>query len=251
MTEAEWLACPHPTPMLESLRGRASNRKLQLFACACCRRLLGLFPNAAIRDAIEFSERDADQLASPQEWHLAERSVTSWLGEHSTLHGSSPSTRAEASAVRTAHSLVERRAMSRLSLAVDAARDARRAIYEAANDRRAIRRAAAEDVVRVARATWQAAQRALGAERQTQAALLRDIIGNPFRPLVPEPGWRRPEVAVLAEMIYERQEFERLPELGELLQEVGCGAGPLPAHCRQRGEHVRGCWALDVILGNS
>ena len=35
MTEAEWLTCNDPTRMLEFLRGKASERKLRLYACAC------------------------------------------------------------------------------------------------------------------------------------------------------------------------------------------------------------------------
>jgi hypothetical protein len=250
MTEAEWMACPHPTPMLDFLQGRVSNRKLQLFACACCRRLLGLFPNAAMRQAVEFSEQDADQLASPEQWIQAEQAVASWLDAPSTLHGRGECTQGEASAVRTVHGLTQRRPLARSSLARYAARDARRAVYEAANDRRAIQRAAPQDVVRVARATWQAAQTAYESERQAQAALLREIIGNPFHPVVPDPAWQRPEVAVFAELIDERQAFERLSELGELLEEVGCVEGSLLAHCRAGGDHVRGCWLVDLILGN-
>jgi hypothetical protein len=40
MTEADWLECDDPEPMLAFLSGQASERKLRLFACVCCR-LLG------------------------------------------------------------------------------------------------------------------------------------------------------------------------------------------------------------------
>jgi len=40
MTEAGWLTCDDPWEMLDEVVGRASQRKLQLFACALVRRRL-------------------------------------------------------------------------------------------------------------------------------------------------------------------------------------------------------------------
>src|SRR5262249_42891801 len=62
MTEAEWLACQDPAPMLEFLRGKASDRKLRLFAVACCRRVEFLLdaPFPVTRQALRQAERFAD-----------------------------------------------------------------------------------------------------------------------------------------------------------------------------------------------
>ena len=62
VTEAEWLACTDPQPMLEYLRGKASDRKLRLFACACCRRLWHLMNDKRSRDAADVAEEYADGL---------------------------------------------------------------------------------------------------------------------------------------------------------------------------------------------
>jgi hypothetical protein len=61
MTEQEWVACTDPERMLAFLRGRASDRKLRLLACACCRqRLWHLLPDERIRNAVEVTEAFVD-----------------------------------------------------------------------------------------------------------------------------------------------------------------------------------------------
>src|SRR5579871_2951415 len=62
MTEKEWLAFTDPTPMLAFLYGRVSDRKLRLFACACCSRLVCMYTRyrQAVEHYIEDTERRID-----------------------------------------------------------------------------------------------------------------------------------------------------------------------------------------------
>jgi hypothetical protein len=73
MTEAEWLACERPQLMVESLPDNASQRKLRLFAVACCRRVWHLLSDEKSRRAVEIAERFADNLCSPLELDFARR----------------------------------------------------------------------------------------------------------------------------------------------------------------------------------
>src|SRR4051794_28481661 len=63
MSEAEWLSCADPRRMLDFLRDGASDRKLRLFCCGCCRIHPfsgGLLPNDV--ELIEAVESLADGL---------------------------------------------------------------------------------------------------------------------------------------------------------------------------------------------
>jgi hypothetical protein len=75
VTEAQWLACTDPMPMLEFLCGKASDRKLRLFACAVARELWDKLDNAESRRAIEAAEKFADGLVTANElksaWNAA------------------------------------------------------------------------------------------------------------------------------------------------------------------------------------
>ena len=79
--------------------------------------------------------------------------------------------------------------------------------------------------------------------------LLREILGNPFRPVALDPAWRTAAVTQLAGAIYEERAFDRLPILAAALEDAGCTSPDILNHCRQPGPHVRGCWLVDLVLG--
>jgi hypothetical protein len=88
------------------------------------------------------------------------------------------------------------------------------------------------------------------AERAAQASLVRDLFGNPFRRARPNPAWLTPEVIALARTIYDARAFARMPELCAALERAGCTDPNILTHCRRAPTHARGCWVLDLLLGN-
>ena len=235
MTEQDWLASEDPERMLSSLDEglptasgydmghglggqKFSGRKLRLFACACFR---VLHPNPmndseVDKDTIFAAERHADDPRFPLPW------LGYWVV--------SPDVR------------------------------------EAAHD---------------------AATCTPGPARV--AALIRDIAGNPWRPVTLNPAWLTPTVLSLAQAAYDKRPGRecddaecrgrgkwadaagdacecgachgtgriddgsldpvRLAILADALEEAGCDSEDLLAHLRSPGPHVRGCWAVDLVLG--
>jgi hypothetical protein len=216
MTEAEWLAGTEPEKMLAFLRvirAQASERKLRLFACACCRRIWRLLSDDRSRKAVMTAERFADGLATRQQLRAAR------------------------------------------AYAADAYAFAQGGPYYAPAAHAACARAAAaraiDEVVEAARcaATHPATR---NTEETAQAALLRDLFGNPFGHVTLNPAWlswNSGTVARLAQAIYDERRFADLPILADALEEAGCDSADVLAHCRSGGEHVRGCWVVDLLLG--
>jgi hypothetical protein len=87
------------------------------------------------------------------------------------------------------------------------------------------------------------------AERKSQANVLRDIFGNPFRPTTLDLRWLTATVIDLATAVYQEKAFDRMGILGDALMDVGCDGDEIIGHCRGEGVHVRGCWAIDLLLG--
>jgi hypothetical protein len=111
-----------------------------------------------------------------------------------------------------------------------------------------------------ARAVWKepAFQDAKRGHERTMCALIRDIFGNPYRaPAAIDLAWlawlawHDGTILNLARTMYANKRFHDLPVLGAALDEAGCADAVLLAHCRGPGPHVRGCWAVDLVLGKN
>jgi hypothetical protein len=219
MTETDWLTSTDPRAMLDFVQetARTSDRKLRLFACACCRRVWHLFDEARSREAVEVAEMYADGLATEYELNIAYGHACMAADAPSSLNNRQPGVgMGPEDMVRYA--------------AVSAA------------ERRRPRAEGTSDAVNLA----------VNSELPAQAALLRCLFGNPFRPLPrPDAAWLTPRVLSLANGIYERRAFDHLPELASLLEDAGCREAEVLGHLRGPGPHARGCHVLDAILGQS
>ncbi len=80
-------------------------------------------------------------------------------------------------------------------------------------------------------------------------AKVREIFGNPVRPVAIDPRWLTSAVVDLASAIYAERAFEHMPILADALMDAGCDSADIISHCRGDGPHERGCWVVDQILG--
>jgi hypothetical protein len=217
MTEVEWLACIEPRTMLYYLGERLDQRRALLFVCACERRMWDA-PDCE-RDKVIAAERYADGQAPAEELVAARQA----LGIEST----------------TLESITE---MDPLTYSIFESEDLADFAAHLVISEHEIHTVEDEET----------RQSAFDTERAVQSHLLRDIFGNPFRPVAVDPvwlTWRDGTVRRLAQMIYAERRFGDLPILADALEEAGCTDAAILGHCRGGGEHVRGCWVADLLLG--
>jgi hypothetical protein len=86
-------------------------------------------------------------------------------------------------------------------------------------------------------------------ERQHLCPFVRDIF--PFRPVTFSSEWRTSTVTTLAQQMYDSRDFSAMPILADAIQDAGCSDEAILTHCRGPGPHVRGCHAVDAILGKA
>jgi len=222
MTEAEWATSTDAHRMLRRCRRiiRYDPRKGFLFAVACGFRIWHLLADQRSRHAVETAAKYADGLASWAQLGAAEQAASAAHNDAFRAKG-----KLGACAEWAAQFAANFDAWFAASHASNFA-------YVAAGD-----------------------GLDLGPEHTAQADLLRCVFGPlPFRSVTLDPSsltWNDGTVVKLAQGIYDEQPFDRMPVLGDALEEAGCSNPDIVAHCRQSVEHVRGCHVIDLILGKS
>ncbi len=241
MTEREWLNETDPQKLVSFVgRFRPSERKLRHYATAGCRRIWHLLRDERSRTAVEVAEQFADGRATEdareRAWTAADEATTDvWLateenerGQVSNWDSANMSVTAASNAVGPPEDFVGPKA---------------ELFYLAANPIEARMLEVLEQ--------GHNADATVAAERVIHLGLLRDIFGNPFRPVSLDPAWLTSDVLALARGIYDERAFDRTPILADALQDAGCDNDDVLNHCRGDGPHVRGCWAVDLLLGKA
>jgi hypothetical protein len=226
MTEAEWLRCASPAKMLKFLGKKASERKLRLFACGCCRSIWNLHGDEWSQPTVKMAERFADGSVSVGRMSGAQRRIYRIIRMPVPLPNGSPQVYA-ANAAKCAASL----------LPIDVATAIETATIAACAPGKPVD-------------AWSRSK--VPAEQKKQCDLLRCIFGNPFhRTASITPKVRKSNqgaVLRIARKIYDEHRFEDLPRLADALEAAGCTSADLLDHCRANHEHVRGCWVVDLVL---
>ena len=166
MTEQEWDRCTDPGKMLECLRGRASDRKRRLFAAARCRLFRphwdDLWP---IREAVDAAEQLSDGLSPAGRLTRLHRPWEDFIRDVSwgTMDPTGGST------VLFPHYLGQ--LLVQAVSSPDAGSAARGVLYM--------------DLQSYFDGSWKDGPR----ERRAECQLLREVFGNPFRPVTTDPAW--------------------------------------------------------------
>jgi hypothetical protein len=226
-SEAVWAKCSSPAEVMPVLLKLGSERKKRLFAAACVRRIEDMIPDEFMKPlarGVEGAERFADDKLTKAKL----RQLRTQIGPAFDTE----LTEAEYF-VGQALTLLLDTDPEEVLLAVELSADA---IAGLAQDQRL----PPTNPPRRMR------------EHVAQVALLRDIFGNPFRPVAFDAAWRTSTAVALAKQMYESRDFGAMPILADALQDAGCDNDDILNHCRDTKQvHVRGCWVVDLVLGKA
>jgi hypothetical protein len=235
MTEAEWLTSDDPETMLHSPGVKLSERKLRLFACACCRRIWDLIKDSSCRQAVEMAEAAAEGVLG----------LEALADIHTAAQNNKP-LYADASWA-AAWSAAPDAALAASETSLEAAQSVARVRSEPAKSR-ALAASCSGALESERQAAWDhydaVVEEAKGHERRAQADLLREIAGNPFQPAT-WPDSFPLTVVQLAQTLHAGEDCAFA--LHDALLEAG--HAELAGHFQDAAQHPRGCWVVAGILG--
>ena len=219
MTEAEWLVSDDPMGMFcQVVRPlKSSRRRLDLFCIACIRLVWHMLDHPALKLPFDWLEMHPGERVRPRGGHMRDL----FQGPAKVLYD-----------------WRYRRDLGLNTFAIHIAHDLWADFYDYAFDN-----------------LGKGSKYDLSVLREDPSiflpAVIREIFGNPFRPVVFCLEWRTDTAVALARQMYESRDFGAMPILADALQDAGCDNDDILTHCRGEGPHVRGCWVVDLILGKS
>ncbi len=213
--ETHWLASESPASLLYNAKQLKvlKPRKAMLFACGCYRLVWDKITLAHVRETVEKAEEKADRKVKPEELRRCRTYVPGLpLYDPQSLLQLSLSSLVTPKMIPTHIAWLIREAFDR-------------AKWEHGNK-------------------WGA--------YKPQADLVREILGNPYKPVNFDKSWRTNTAVTLAQQMYDSREFSAMPILADAIQDAGCDNDDILSHCRDTNQvHVRGCWVVDLVLGKS
>lgn len=259
MNEEEWLKYSEPTAMLRLIREWASQRKVRLFACGCCRASSwfmslqrggnvlevaelwadGLTHRSSVRDAADaidvasdgpdydFTRPAVEMGLCAEDPYIAAQYTLPWMGNRYTR---------------------DLRCANLIRCVIGNPFDYRPPPILTSQPIRPTRLFAKglRELVKLVTE---------GTEPLDKLELRRKPVPKVHRPPPTLPplmqSWLTSDVLALARQMYESRDFSAMPILADALQDAGCDNPDVLNHCREPGVHVRGCWVVDLVLGKA
>ena len=259
MTQDEWDRCTDPGKMLELLRGKVSDRKLRLFAVACCRRIWHRLAGDRSQRLVEASEQVLEGVLDKDGFEPTAATLVEILSPttgrfYSHERPTSPPFVTVGSHVNPGTVVCWIEAMKIFN---EIQAECSGVITEAL----VTDQAAVEYGAPLFRVVPTVPAEARGGAENSPVSLVREVFGNPVRPDGVDLAWLRwsdGAVGSLARTVYEDRDLPsghldaaRLALLADMVEEVGCTDADILGHLRGAGPHPRGCWAVDLLLGKA
>jgi hypothetical protein len=235
MTEAEWMTTDTDA-LLRRVGAGANERRLRLFACACCRQTSWHNSRVEVSEYLLLVEQHSDGVPDNHEREYMERKLKTIREAPSLSDSLAQSVRDELDHGYgyCGSGVVHRGQIVAAEFGYAAAREAG---FDATDRSRHVTRSLVyEDAKKAA--------------REQQAPLVRDIFGRSYHKKARvQNRWRTSTAVGIALQMYDSRNFNAMPILADALQDAGCNDETILSHCRSAEPHVRGCWVVDLVLG--